>query len=137
MNSPGTTTTPTAEECGSGYATPAAPTSSRRTPEAPEPARREPARITIGTDPSGMPRRPDPKRHGGAPQRPPSAGATAPAPDGRNLPVAVASGLVLAAVFLGLSMWRPAGALAFVTVALGLAAVEYFCRASPTRAIAP
>ncbi len=68
-----------------------------------EPAKREPARITIGTDPSGMPRRPDPKRRGGAPQRPPSAGAKAPAPDGRNLPVAVASGLVLAAVFLGLS----------------------------------
>ncbi len=93
-----------------------------------EPARREPARITIGTDPSGMPRRPDPKRRGGAPQRPPSAGATAPAPDGRNLPVAVASGLVLAAVFLALSMWRPAGVVAFVTVALGLAAVEYFAR---------
>ena len=92
------------------------------------PARREPARITIGTDPSGMPRRPDPKRRGGAPQRPPSAGATASAPDGRNLPVAVASGLVLAAVFLALSMWRPAGVVAFVTVALGLAAVEYFAR---------
>ncbi len=95
-----------------------------------EPARREPARITIGTDPSGMPRRPDPKRRGGAPQRPPSAGATAPAPDGRNLPVAVASGLVLAAVFLALSMWRPAGVVALVTVALGLAAVEYFSRVS-------
>ena len=96
--------------------------------ESSEPARREPARITIGTDPSGMPRRPDPKRRGGAPQRPPSAGATAPAPDGRNLPVAIASGLVLAAVFLALSMWRPAGVIAFVTVALGLAAVEYFSR---------
>jgi phosphatidate cytidylyltransferase len=93
-----------------------------------EPAKREPARITIGTDPSGMPRRPDPKRRGGAPQRPPSAGAKAPTPDGRNLPVAVASGLVLAAVFLGLCMWRPAGAVAFVTVALGIAAVEYFSR---------
>ena len=93
-----------------------------------EPARREPARITIGTDPSGMPRRPDPKRRGGAPQRPPSAGAGAPAPDGRNLPVAVASGLVLAAVFLALSMWRPAGVVAFVTLALGLASVEYFAR---------
>jgi phosphatidate cytidylyltransferase len=93
-----------------------------------EPARREPARITIGTDPSGMPRRPDPKRRGGSPQRPPSAGATAPAADGRNLPVAVASGLVLAAVFLALSMWRPAGVVAFVTVALGLASLEYFTR---------
>lgn len=96
--------------------------------DAAEPARREPARITIGTDPSGMPRRPDPKRRGAAPQRPPSAGASAPAADGRNLPIAVASGLALAAVFLALAMWRPAGAMAFVTVALGLAAVEYFAR---------
>ncbi len=96
--------------------------------ETAEPARREPARITIGTDPSGMPRRPDPKRRGAAPQRPPSAGATAPAADGRNLPIAVASGLALAAVFLALAMWRPAGAMAFVTIALGLAAVEYFAR---------
>ena len=93
-----------------------------------EPARREPARITIGTDPSGMPRRPDAKRRGAAPKRPPSAGASAPAADGRNLPIAVASGLALAAVFLALAMWRPAGAMAFVTVALGLAAVEYFAR---------
>lgn len=93
-----------------------------------EPARREPARITIGTDPSGMPRRPDPKRRGAAPQRPPGAGATAPNGGGRNLPVAVASGLGLAAAFLALTMWRPAGALAFVTVALALASVEYFAR---------
>jgi phosphatidate cytidylyltransferase len=93
-----------------------------------EPARREPARITIGTDPSGMPRRPDPKRRGAAPQRPPSAGGTAPIADGRNLPVAVASGLALAAAFLALTMWRPAGAMAFVTLALGLASVEYFAR---------
>ena len=96
--------------------------------EAAAPARREPARITIGTDPSGMPRRPDPKRRGAAPQRPPSAGATAQSSEGRNLPVAVASGLALAAVFLALAMWRPAGAMAFVTLALGLAAVEYFAR---------
>ena len=92
------------------------------------PTRREPARITIGTDPSGMPRRPDTKRRGGSPQRPPGAGAPTPSADGRNLPVAVASGLVLAAVFLALTMWRPAGALAFVTVALGLASLEYFSR---------
>ena len=93
-----------------------------------EPARREPARITIGTDPSGMPRRPDAKRRGAAPQRPPSAGATPPSTDGRNLPIAVASGLALAAVFLALTMWRPAGAMVFVTLALGLASVEYFAR---------
>ena len=96
--------------------------------DADEQARREPARITIGTDPSGMQRRPDTKRRGGSPQRPPSAGANPPAPDGRNLPVAVASGLVLAAVFLALSMWRPAAVVAFVTLALGVAALEYFSR---------
>ncbi len=91
-----------------------------------EPAR-EPARITIGTDPSGMPRRPDPKRRGGSPQRPPSAGATPPpSDDRRNLPIAMASGLVLAVVFVVLSMWRPAGVVAFVTVLLGLGAIEYF-----------
>jgi phosphatidate cytidylyltransferase len=96
--------------------------------EAAEPPRREPARITIGTDPSGMPRRPDPKRRSAAPQRPPSAGASAPSADGRNLPIAAASGLGLAVVFLALTMWAPAGAMAFVTVALALAAVEYFAR---------
>jgi phosphatidate cytidylyltransferase len=31
-------------------------------------------------------------------------------------------------VFLGLTLWRPAGSLVFVTVALGLAAIEYFTR---------
>ncbi len=75
-----------------------------------------------------MPRRPDPKRSGAAPQRPPSANPAAPSGGGRNLPVAVASGLALAAVFLALAMWRPAGALVFVTLALGLASVEYFAR---------
>jgi phosphatidate cytidylyltransferase len=93
-----------------------------------EPTRREPARITIGTDPSGMPRRPAPGRRGASPQRPPGSASAAPVADARNLPVAVASGLVLAAVFLGLAMWRPAGALAFVTVALGFAGLEYFSR---------
>ncbi len=104
------------------------PSGSLPVTEPAEPARREPARITIGTDPSGMPRRPDPKRRGPSPQRPPSAGGGPPAADGRNLPIAVASGLALAAVFLALVMWRPAGAMVFVTVALGLASVEYFAR---------
>ena len=89
---------------------------------------REPARITIGTDPSGMPRRPDPRLRGASPQRPPGSPGSGPSPDGRNLPVAVATGLLLAAVFLALTMWRPAGAVAFVTVALGLASFEYFVK---------
>ncbi len=88
---------------------------------------REPARITIGTDPSGMPRRPDSTRRGASPQRPPGS-APEPQPDGRNLPVAIAVGLLLAAAFLALTMWRPVGSLAFVTVALGLASIEYFSK---------
>ena len=89
---------------------------------------REPARITIGTDPSGMPRRPQPQRRGGSPQRPPVTGSRSPGVGKRNLPVAMATGLMLSAVFLATAMWRPAAAVAFVTVALGLAAIEYFSK---------
>lgn len=85
------------------------------------------SRITIGTDPSGMPRRPDPVRRGAAPQRPPSAGGQVGVSDKRNLPVAVATGLGLAAVFLGLTIFvGPLGALLFAAVVLGLAGIEYF-----------
>ena len=50
--------------------------------------------------------------------------------DRRNLPLAIASGLILAAVFLAAVMWRPAAALVFIVVllALGLAAIEYFSK---------
>ena len=89
---------------------------------------REPARITIGTDPSGMPRRPPPKNRGGSPQRPPATGPRTPGGGKRNLPVATATGLLLSAAFLAASMWRPAAAVAFVTVALGLASIEYFSK---------
>jgi phosphatidate cytidylyltransferase len=88
---------------------------------------REPGRITIGTDPSGMPRRPEPTRRGAAPQRPPSAGNPAAGGDKRNLPVAIASGAGLAVVFLALTMFvGPLGALLFATVVLALAGIEYF-----------
>jgi len=94
----------------------------------PADAPREPGRITIGTDPSGVPRRPDPKRRGATPQRPPGANRPATSGDRRNLPIAVASGVVLAAVFLVCVMWRPAAALVFITVLLGLASIEYFSK---------
>jgi len=88
---------------------------------------REPARITIGTDPSGMPRRTEPVGRNRSRTRPSSSTAARPGSD-RNLPVAIAVGLALAAVFLVLTMWRPAGAIAFITVALGLASIEYFSK---------
>lgn len=88
---------------------------------------REPQRITIGTDPSGMPRRPDPTRRGGTPQRPPSAGNPVAGGDKRNLPVAIATGAGLAAVFLGLTIFvGPLGALLFATLVLAIAGIEYF-----------
>jgi phosphatidate cytidylyltransferase len=99
-------------------------------PAAPPPAPpREPARITIGTDPSGMPRRTEPVGRGRPPrQRSQATSTSTPQGGDRNLPVAIAVGLALAAVFLVLTMWRPAGAIAFITVALGLASIEYFSK---------
>lgn len=81
--------------------------------------RREPARISIGTDPTGEVAARTPRE-----RRP----ATPTASSGRNLPVAITAALVIAAVFLGALLWRPAAVVAFVAVALGLAAVEFFGR---------
>jgi phosphatidate cytidylyltransferase len=82
--------------------------------------RREPARISIGTDPTGeTAARPQPRER----KAPAPTGRT-----GRNMPVAVTAALVIAAVFLGALLWRPAAVVAFVAVALGLAAVEFFGR---------
>lgn len=83
--------------------------------------RREPARISIGTDPTGDTlARPAPRER--RPTGPASRGT------GRNLPVAVTAALVIATVFLGALLWRPAAVVVFVAVALGLAAVEFFGR---------
>ncbi len=90
---------------------------------------REPSRITIGTDPSGMPRRPAPttrRRRGGPPpvsgQRP----GAPPQAGGRDMPAAIAVGVVLAAAFIATLMWRPIAVAALITVILGLAAVEFY-----------
>ncbi|MFK8022671.1 MAG: phosphatidate cytidylyltransferase [Ilumatobacter sp.] len=92
---------------------------------------RDPPRITIGTDPSGMPRRPDPARRGSTPQRPPSAAGQVGVSDKRNLPVAIATGAGLAIAFLGLTIFvGPLGALGFAVLVLALAGVEYFGKVS-------
>ena len=92
---------------------------------------REPSRITIGTDPSGMPRRPpvqQGRRRGGPPPGPgrarPSEGA--PPRSGRDMPTAIAVGLLLAAAFIAALMYKPVAAAAVITVILGLAAVEFY-----------
>jgi phosphatidate cytidylyltransferase len=95
-------------------------------------AAREPSRITIGTDPSGMPRRPPVqtgRRRGGQPAgRAVNGPRTRPQPSSRDLPVATAVGLLIAAVFVAASMWRPLGVIAMITVILALAAVEFYDR---------
>lgn len=78
-----------------------------------------PARITIGTDPSGIPRRTPPATAG---RRAPQLTASS----GRDLPMAVAMGLLLAAVFIATIIWRPVATLALVVALLGLAAVEFY-----------
>ena len=89
----------------------------------------EPSRITIGTDPSGMPRRrPEPgsrRRRGGPPPRAVQPG-TAPRSSSRDMPAAIAVGVVLAGAFTAALMYRPVAAAALVVVVLGLAAVEFY-----------
>lgn len=119
---------------------------------------RRPDRISIGTDPTGEPRRPAPSRadsgaisidpSGGiAFDRDPSrdiTGGTARPPRtgqvrrggprgprggvGRDMPSAVASGLIIAAAFVGTIMWRPAAVMLIVLAVVGLASVEFFSK---------
>ena len=93
---------------------------------------REPSRITIGTDPSGMPRRPPVqtgRRRGGQPAgRPVSSPRSGSQPSSRNMPVAVAVGALIAAVFVATLLWRPLGVIAMVTVIIALAAIEFYDR---------
>jgi phosphatidate cytidylyltransferase len=87
----------------------------------------EPSRITIGTDPSGMPRRQPPagRRRGGGPP-PRVTHAPTSTSSGRDMPVAVAVGIGLAAAFVAALMYRPVAAAALIVVILGLAAVEFY-----------
>jgi phosphatidate cytidylyltransferase len=103
------------------------------------PIRRGPGRITIGTDPTDdrmgrpMPKkssrsgRVDPTR-GPRPVRPTTTAPTrsAPAPSGRDMPTAVAVGLIIAAAFIGALLFKPWAVLAIVVAILGLASVEFF-----------
>jgi phosphatidate cytidylyltransferase len=97
-----------------------------------EAVQREPSRITIGTDPSGMPRRPPAqsggRRRGGPPPSPgrKQPGPGAPSPSGRDMPTAIAVGLLLAAAFIAALMYKPVAAAAVIVVILGLAAVEFY-----------
>ena len=89
---------------------------------------REPSRITIGTDPSGMPRRPPQqgRRRGGPPPSASRPSAGPPPSSGRDMPVAIAVGLAIAAAFVAALMYDTKAVAALVVVVLGLAAVEFY-----------
>jgi phosphatidate cytidylyltransferase len=97
------------------------------------PPRREPGRITIGTDPSGAPRRPAATRSGrrsaqqrsGRPAGPPRTAAGG-ARSSRDMPAAIIAGVVLAVLFLLATLWRPVAVLVLIVVVLAVAAFEYF-----------
>ena len=112
------------------------------------PLRREPGRIMIGTDPTdGAMSRPQPPGRrprpgdvgprGGRPTgrptgRPATSRAGAPKPSGgtagRDMPTAIAVGLIIAVVFIGALKYKTWAVATIVVVVLGLAAVEYFDR---------
>jgi phosphatidate cytidylyltransferase len=54
--------------------------------------------------------------------RPAAARGTA----GRDMPTAVAVGLIIAAAFIGALLWKPVAVLAIVVLVCGLAAIEFF-----------
>ncbi len=85
----------------------------------------EPSRITIGTDPSGMPRRPMEPGQRRPPVRP-SQVAESGASSGRDMPVAIAVGLLLAAVFIAGFLYSPFVSAILVAILLGLAAIEFY-----------
>jgi len=100
--------------------------------------RREPGRITIGTDPTeDRLGRPVPKgrsrsstdlsrgvNRGGRPPVPSRSGPAASA--GRDMPTAVAVGLLIAAAFIASLLIKPVAALVVIVVIIGLASVEFF-----------
>jgi phosphatidate cytidylyltransferase len=104
------------------------PTGGIQRPSTPAAARADapstnPGRITIGTDPSGITRRTPPAAQR---RQPPPSPSKLGSSSGRDLPMAVAVGLLMAAVFTATVMWRPAATLVFVMALLGLAAVEFY-----------
>lgn len=90
---------------------------------------RTPGRITIGTDPSGMPRRqPDPRRRPGAPRtgRPVAPARKPQPPSQRDMSSAAVVGLVIAGVFVASLLISHVITLGIVVIVLALAGWEYF-----------
>jgi phosphatidate cytidylyltransferase len=101
--------------------------------------RREPGRITIGTDPTDdRLGRPVPKGRGRSsgdmsrnarltvPPRTGAGSASAVRASGRDMPTAIAVGVIIAAVFIGALLLKPVAALVVIVAVIGLASVEFF-----------
>lgn len=111
------------------------PTDERRRPVAPrDPSgsstrRNSSTQVSRGRQP-GEPR-PTARRDSQASRRAVGRGSTgAGMGGGRDLPTATAVGALLAAVFIAALMWRPAAVMFIVTVAIAVAAFEFFSRAT-------
>lgn len=103
--------------------------------------RRGPGRITIGTDPTDdrmgrpMPKnrgrsgRIDPSRGVQRPGSPPPTRTAAPSAP-RDMPTAVAVGLIIAAAFIGALLFKPWAVLVIIVAVVGLASVEFFDKVS-------
>lgn len=111
------------------------PTDERRRPAAPrDPSgsasrRSSPPQVSRGRQP-GEPRpgvRRDPRSAGRNSRRGSTGGGAA---SGRDLPTATAVGALLAAVFIAALMWRPAAVMFIVALTVGIAAFEFFSRAT-------
>ncbi len=111
------------------------PTDERRRPVAPRepsgsmPRRSSPKQVSRGRRPGEQ--RPVVRRDPRAPERTSKRGSKGESVGGgRDLPTATAVGTLLAAVFIAALMWRPAAVIAIVVLAVGLAAFEFFSRAT-------
>lgn len=106
------------------------PTDERRRPTAPRessgsvPRRNSPTQVSRGRQRSDS--RPVVRRESQTPGRGPKRGSAG----GRDIPTATAVGALLGAVFIAALMWRPAAVMFIVAVVVGLAAFEFFSRAT-------
>ncbi len=85
--------------------------------------RRTPSATRSSDDTGSRPTaRPERGARPAARPRPTSARGTA----GRDMPTAVAVGLIIAAAFVGALLWKPVAVLAIVVLVCGLASIEFF-----------
>ncbi|MEN9805071.1 MAG: putative phosphatidate cytidylyltransferase [Actinomycetota bacterium] len=98
----------------------------RRSGDTTETRRAPAARVAddTGSRPTARPGSRPTQRPASRPAAPRSSSARGTA--GRDMPTAVAVGLIIAAAFIGALLWKPVAVLAIVVLVCGLAAIEFF-----------